>query len=343
MNPVLQNRIETFTPKAQFNESDVKPDPRKEGTESKIDFLSVLNNSNSNIREERLAKESGGQFSGKESYEDFLKKLEDQTRKDQVPKNTLDKDDFLKLFVEQLKNQDPLDPEKGTEMASKMAHFNSLEQMMNMNKSLDKMADAHSQTRNLDLVNYVGKEVKLAGGKIRVGSDSVTQVAYEIGRDASEVEMEVRDSAGQLVFQKPMNGQLKGVYSFDWDGKNNVGQKLPEGNYSLSIKVKDINSADIPVRMSSKTQITGVDLKEKDGGVFTPLGRVDLNDIEAIGSIDFDKTAGQAKEGKKAEGIATPAANAPSPEDQKQPLSEVKNIEAIQEAILRSQLEAAQS
>ena len=47
--------------------------------------------------------------------------------------NGLGKDDFLKMLVTQLQNQDPLKPMDDTSFIAQMAQFSSLEQMQNMN------------------------------------------------------------------------------------------------------------------------------------------------------------------------------------------------------------------
>ena len=49
---------------------------------------------------------------------------------------TMGKEEFLKLLVAQLKNQDPLSPTNPEEMASQLAQFSSLEQLINVNALL---------------------------------------------------------------------------------------------------------------------------------------------------------------------------------------------------------------
>jgi flagellar basal-body rod modification protein FlgD len=52
---------------------------------------------------------------------------------------TLSQNDFLQLLVAQMENQDPLQPQSDTEMASQMAQFTSLTQATAMSSSLSMM------------------------------------------------------------------------------------------------------------------------------------------------------------------------------------------------------------
>jgi flagellar basal-body rod modification protein FlgD len=52
---------------------------------------------------------------------------------------TLNQNDFLQLLVAQMENQDPLQPESDTEMASQMAQFSTLTATTNMSSSLSQM------------------------------------------------------------------------------------------------------------------------------------------------------------------------------------------------------------
>ncbi|MEX0773120.1 MAG: flagellar hook capping FlgD N-terminal domain-containing protein, partial [Balneolales bacterium] len=42
------------------------------------------------------------------------------------------KEEFLQLLIAQMRHQDPLNPMEGTEFASQLAQFNSVEQLINV-------------------------------------------------------------------------------------------------------------------------------------------------------------------------------------------------------------------
>jgi len=49
---------------------------------------------------------------------------------------SLGKDDFLKILIEQLKNQDPTEPVKDRDFIAQMAQFSSVEQLATMSKEM---------------------------------------------------------------------------------------------------------------------------------------------------------------------------------------------------------------
>jgi flagellar basal-body rod modification protein FlgD len=55
------------------------------------------------------------------------------------------KDAFLQLLVAQLKNQDPLAPSDGKEMAAQLAQFSNVEQLVTVNDTLAQIRDALRQ------------------------------------------------------------------------------------------------------------------------------------------------------------------------------------------------------
>ena len=71
---------------------------------------------------------------------------------------------FLKLFVTQLQNQNPLDPTDNTEFMSQLAQFSSLEQEQKQTEYLSKSNSINSASLQLDQIalasTFIGKTVK---------------------------------------------------------------------------------------------------------------------------------------------------------------------------------------
>ena len=71
---------------------------------------------------------------------------------------SLGKDDFLKLLIVQMQNQDPSDPMDNTEFIAQMAEFSTLEQMTNMNSNFEKM---NSVLTSNSVIGTLGKTVEI--------------------------------------------------------------------------------------------------------------------------------------------------------------------------------------
>ena len=83
---------------------------------------------------------------------------------------SLGKDDFLKLLIVQMQNQDPTDPMDNTEFIAQMAEFSTLEQMTNMNSNFEKL---NSMLTSNSVIGTLGKTVQIDLG------DTTTQGVVE--------------------------------------------------------------------------------------------------------------------------------------------------------------------
>ena len=106
-----------------------------------------------------------------------------------APSAQLGKDDFLKLLVTQLQDQDPTQPTDSSQFMAQLAQFSSLEQMTNVSQTLDGMASSQSVTQGVDLLgkyltytradgstgNGVASSISVAGGNVvlKVGDENV--------------------------------------------------------------------------------------------------------------------------------------------------------------------------
>lgn len=286
--PVARSNMQDFS-NAQVE------DPRAPVTtaKDKTDFRTLITNSMDEIAKERKAKENGDLSSAKTDAE-FLEKLADQTKEKRVPKNELGKDDFLKLFVTQLQNQNPLNPEADTEMAAKLAQFNGLEQMLNVNKSLEKMLAEQNTTRNLQLVNYVGRDVIVDGGRTRITDGKPTPTEYKVENDAAQSVLEVRNSSGILVHQIDLGPVNAGTHQLKWDGKTTDGKPIPDGTYTLNMTARNLDGKPVPVNLTSRVKVTGIDINSKDGGLFSEFGKIKFDQIKSVGLNGYDANMADA-------------------------------------------------
>ncbi|MGG3495394.1 flagellar hook assembly protein FlgD [Peribacillus simplex] len=113
----------------------------------------------------------------------LLSKFQTENRKNG---DALGKDDFLKLLLTQLQNQDPSNPMDNTEFIAQMATFSSLEQMMNMGAQMEEIIGISQQNSIMNFNSFVGKEVtwhKLDGGDgdlaVEEGTGIVKSIEYK--------------------------------------------------------------------------------------------------------------------------------------------------------------------
>lgn len=128
---------------------------------------------------------------------------------------TLGKDDFMKLLIAQLQNQDPTNPMKDNEFIAQMAQFSALEQTMNLSKAFEKFAEAQGQSQLIQYNQFVGKNVKWH----EISEDKDGEPV--LGEDGKPV---VNEGIGRIMSVKFVNGSV--VFTME-DGK-----ELTPGNIS---------------------------------------------------------------------------------------------------------------
>ncbi|WP_416731506.1 flagellar hook assembly protein FlgD [Fictibacillus sp. JL2B1089] len=82
-----------------------------------------------------------------------------QAKTKQTGSNILGKDDFLKILITQLQNQDPTSPMQDREFIAQMASFSSLEQMTNMNQTMQQFLSFQTESSLLQQSQMIGKQV----------------------------------------------------------------------------------------------------------------------------------------------------------------------------------------
>jgi len=172
----------------------------------------------------------------------------------------LGKDDFLKIFLAQMRNQDPLNPMKGTEFTAQLAQFSSLEQLFNVNDNLESLKGAQGDTNKYDALNFIGKNIVAGGDQLSLGEIGIANGGFQIQARA-DCTVNVTDDAGNLVRTIPLGLLDAGQHTFEWDGMNSSGLHSPPGIYSFAVNAMDETVSPVLADTMTSGKVTRVNLE----------------------------------------------------------------------------------
>ncbi|UAA37586.1 flagellar hook capping protein [Paraneptunicella aestuarii] len=109
----------------------------------------------------------------------------------ELSNNAINQEDFIRLFLAQLTNQDPLEPVDNSQFLAQMAQFTSLEQTRLMNESLSNMLTMESSAQGLQLL---GQSVQVINGN-SLFDGSVEGISF----NSSGVHLTVKNSSNEFL------------------------------------------------------------------------------------------------------------------------------------------------
>ena len=196
-------------------------------------------------------------------------------------RNKLAKDlnTFLSLLTSQLKHQDPLSPMDSTEFTQQLVQFAQVEQQMSQNDKLDKLVKAHNSGLAATAVSYIGNYVEAEGNQVPL-QDGKGRFAYGISEAAKQVGILIKDSTGRVV--RAVEGETHaGVHDYRWDGKDDEGNQLPDGTYTLALTATgEEGSVDTWTTVFGK--VTGVTSKDDQVTLVMDQVGVPMSNIMSI-------------------------------------------------------------
>jgi len=209
---------------------------------------------------------------------------QDPSKKARVVGNpNLDKDAFFKLMLTQMKNQDPTNPMKSHEMAAQLANFSSLEQMQNMNKTLDEMKSGQKPAENFQALNLIGKAVAGDSSQVIRGSkDKEHDFKFHLPIEATEVTVKVRDGEGNIVRTYNLKGLKKGDNRLTWNGEDDRGMKSLPGEYSFIAEAKSSDGKKIGIKTEFDGLITGVSYSAEGPVLHVGNQAIRFSDVKKI-------------------------------------------------------------
>ncbi len=190
-------------------------------------------------------------------------------------KTDLDKDDFMLLLVEQLKNQDPLEPMDSTDFTAQLAQFSSLEQQTKTNDNLALLQDYSATLNRLSALDMIGKNVEYdgsgSGSIVMNGDGQPIPLDFELADGAHDVVVDIYNDVGGRVETLELGAFDLGPQSYNWNGKDSDGNSFPPGNYSFNVTARDELGQLVDTTVNGKGEVQGVETDPANGNTVLVL------------------------------------------------------------------------
>lgn len=188
----------------------------------------------------------------------------------------LGQEDFLAMLIAQLENQDPLEPQDGTEFTAQLAQFSSLEQLLGMREAIDELASVQIQAQTLGAVGLIGKNVLVQGSQFEIDPDAAEppKLAYELSEPAEIRSIEIVGENGVVAARLDDLGlQSAGITELDWA---DFDRQPAPGLYTVQINQLEGSVA----RSLIESRVTGTAIQ--DGVLFMGRAEANLADVREV-------------------------------------------------------------
>lgn len=156
-----------------------------------------------------------------------------------APKNQqINQQEFLTLFLAQLKNQDPLSPQDPSQLTSQLAQLSSLEQLTGINTRLDTLTGNAKNDQTATVLGLIGRDVRFDGGKVGIKKGQAPEVSYSLDKSADDVTATIVGPDGTVVRNIDLGAESLGPHTFKFDGRDAKGSVVVDGDYQIEISAK---------------------------------------------------------------------------------------------------------
>lgn len=166
-------------------------------------------------------------------------------------KSVLGKDDFMKLLLVELQNQDPTEPMDSEKILTQTSQLATLEATDKTNKALEELATALGTTQQFSTIAAIGKTADLGSNAIVLDEGADTTFEMYFPDDINKGTIEITDVNGNVLKTLDVGTNPKGVYQFTWDGTNTAGNTLDSGIYYASAKYTNSDGDSLKTRMGA--------------------------------------------------------------------------------------------
>ena len=169
-------------------------------------------------------------------------------------------DTFLTLLTTQLRYQDPLEPMDSAEFTNQLVQFSQVEQSISTNSNLEKLLGFQGANQAVAAISYIGTSVEALSNALPLVNGSAT-MNYVLAEKAESAKVLIYDATGGQVRSIESATSL-GKHTVIWDGKDDDGNTLPDGAYTVVVSARDADTNLIEVATSITAKVTGTQNNE---------------------------------------------------------------------------------
>lgn len=184
------------------------------------------------------------------------------------PNQRLGQEDFLRLMIAQLRNQDPFEPMENGQFLGQMAQFSTLSGIQDLQRSFDATTEVLSSSQSLQAASLVDRSALVESSRLGFDGESAVRGSVDLPPGALAVEVTIRDASGAQVRRIPAQIGADGRAEFVWDGFNSSGRLMGAGEYQISAEVR-VGSQTQSARTLVWANIDSVSLSSARGGGVT--------------------------------------------------------------------------
>lgn len=205
-------------------------------------------------------------------------------KKEEASSNqSLGQQEFMELMVAQLNNQDPTKPMENADFLSQLAQFGTVNGITELQTSVQSLASSLQSNQALQASTMVGRSVFVPSNSVVLSGGEGVEGAISLTGSTSQLNLSIKDSAGQVVKEMSLGAQGEGDVSFKWDGLDDSGSALPDGAYTLTAEAL-VDGETVAMDTAVKAQVNSVTLSGTNGPILNlaGLGSVSISDVKQI-------------------------------------------------------------
>ncbi len=199
-------------------------------------------------------------------------------------KKTDDKNVFLELFITQLQNQDPLNPQDASAMLGQLAQFSTVEGINNMQNTFSRLETTMQSSQALQASSLVGRQVQVPTDLGVLKPTGQIQGTLTLPQSVSDLSITVTDASGQVVKAIPMGEVAQGEVAFNWDGTDENGARVDPGGYRISARAT-VDGAPTALQTFINADVSSVTIAQGQNNIMLNLlghGPVSIKDVKTI-------------------------------------------------------------